>query len=85
VNFKVAITETYPQIPCKVGADSLGYKKHTLETTGLEASANKTKYMVMPQDWHDEQNYNIKLGYKSCEIVTVQRFGTNVTNQKSIH
>jgi hypothetical protein len=53
---------------------------------GLEVNAEKTMYMVMSQDQHTGQNYNIKIGDKSFSRVEQFRYlGTTLTNQNSIH
>ena len=36
MNLKVAITEMYPWIPCKLVADPVGSVEHTLGTTDIE-------------------------------------------------
>jgi len=58
----------------------LGGRKHTIEKktealvfaskeTGLEANANKTKYMVMSQDQNAGRSHNIKIDNSSFEMV----------------
>ena len=53
---------------------------------GLELNDKKTKYMVMSQDQHVVQNYNIYIGNKSFERVEHFKYlGTSLMNQNSIH
>ena len=48
---------------------------------GLELNDKKTKYMVMSQDQHVVQNYNIYIGNKSFERVEHFKYlGTSLTN-----
>jgi hypothetical protein len=42
----------------------------------------KTKYMVMSQDQHAEQNHNLKIGNKSFEMVEKFKYlGMTLTSQ----
>jgi hypothetical protein len=53
--------------------------------TGLEASADKTKYMVMSQDQDAGQNHSMKTDNSSFERVEeFKYFGTTLTYQNSI-
>jgi hypothetical protein len=53
---------------------------------GLEANAEKTKYMVMSQNQNAGHNHNIKIDNKSFERVEEFKYlGTTLTNRNSIH
>jgi hypothetical protein len=53
--------------------------------TGLEVSADKTKYMVMSQDQNAGQSHNLKTDSSSFERVEEFKYlGTTITNQNSI-
>jgi hypothetical protein len=57
-----------------------------LVVTGLEVSAEKTRYVVMSRDQHTVHNYNIRIGYKSFEMVEQLRYlGTTLKNQNFVH
>ena len=48
--------------------------------TGLEVTAEKTKYIVMPRDQYAGQNYNEENDNHSCERVEEFKYlGTNLT------
>ena len=54
--------------------------------TGIEANAEKTKYVIMSCDRYPGKNHNIKIQNKASE--RVEQFiylGTILTNQNSIH
>jgi hypothetical protein len=56
------------------------------EETGLEANAEKSKYMVMSRDQNAGQNGNIQIGDKSFETVEHFKYlGTNLPSQNSIY
>ena len=53
--------------------------------SGLEVSADKTKYMVMSRDQNAGRNHSVRID--NCTFERVEEFkylGTNLTNQKSI-
>ena len=53
--------------------------------TGLEVSADKTKYMVMSRDQNSGRSHNIKIDNSSFERVEQFKcLGTTLTNQASI-
>ena len=53
--------------------------------TGLEVNADKTKYMVMPQDQNAGQSHNMKIDNRSIEMMEEFKYlGTTLTNQNSI-
>jgi hypothetical protein len=53
---------------------------------GLEANAEKTKYMVMSRDQNVGQNGYIQVGNESFETVEQCKYlGTTLTNQNSIY
>jgi hypothetical protein len=53
---------------------------------GLEVNAEKTEYMFMSRDQNAVQNGYIQIGNSSFETVEqFKYFGTNLTNQNSIH
>jgi hypothetical protein len=53
---------------------------------GLEANAEKTKYMVMSRDQNAGQDGNIQICNESFETVEQFKYlGTTTTNQNSIH
>jgi len=73
----------------------LGGSVHTIKKTealvvarkenGLEANADKTKYMVMSRDQNAGQSQNIKIDNSSIERVEeVKYFGTNLMDENSI-
>ena len=52
---------------------------------GLEVTAGKTKYMVMPRDQNAERSQNIKFDNRCVERVRHLRYlGTTLGNQNSI-
>ena len=52
----------------------------------LEDNAERTKYMVMPRDQNEGQNYNLKTNRESFErLEQFKCLGTTLTNQNSIH
>jgi len=52
---------------------------------GLEANADKTKYMVMSRDQNVGRSHNMNTDNRSFEMVEeFKYFGTNLTNQNSI-
>jgi len=53
--------------------------------SGLEVNADKTKYMVMSRKQTAGRSHNMKIDYRSFEMVEeFKYFGTTVTNQNSI-
>ena len=53
--------------------------------SGLEVNADKTKYMVMPQDQNAGRSHNIKTNNSSFERVEEFKYlGTTLINQNSI-
>jgi hypothetical protein len=53
---------------------------------GLEASAEKTKYMVMSRNQNAGHSHNIKIDNKSLERVEGLKYlGATLTNRNSIH
>jgi len=58
----------------------------TSKESGLEVSADKTKYMAMSRDQNAGQSHNIKIHNSSFERVEEFKYlGTNLTKQNSIH
>jgi len=52
---------------------------------GLKVNSDKTKYMVMSQDWNAGQGHNIKIDNSSLKgWESSKYFGTAITNQNSI-
>ena len=53
--------------------------------TGLEVSADKTKYMVMSRDQNAERNHSVRIGKSTFKRVEEFKYlGTNLTNQNSV-
>ena len=53
--------------------------------TGLEGSADKTKYMVMSRDQNAGRNHNVRTVNSTFEMVDEFKYlGTTLTNQNSI-
>jgi hypothetical protein len=53
--------------------------------TGLEANADKTKYMIMSRDQNAERSYSMKTDNSSIESVEEFKYlGTTLKNQTSI-
>ena len=53
--------------------------------TGLQVTAEKTKYMVMSQDQNEEQNGNIQIDNKSLGVVKQSKYlGKTLMNENSI-
>jgi sorting nexin-29 len=58
----------------------------TIEETGLEVNARKTKYMVMSRNQNARQNHNINIDSKSFERVEEFKYlGATLMNRSSIH
>ena len=54
-------------------------------TSGLEVSADKTKYMAMSQDQNAGQNHSVRTDNPTFERVEEFKYlGTTLTNQNSI-
>ena len=87
---------TYHFLVSAADDNTLGESIHTLKKNseallisskeiGLEVNSDKTKYVVMSQDWNAGQSHNIKIdnsslkGWKSSKCL-----GTTVTNRNSI-
>jgi hypothetical protein len=87
---------TYQFLVSAADDNTLGESIHTLKKNseallisskeiGLEVNSDKTKYVVMSQDWNAGQSHNIKIdnsslkGWKSSKCL-----GTTVTNRNSI-
>jgi len=52
---------------------------------GLEVNSDKTKYMVMSQDWNAERGHSVKINNSSFERVEEFRYlGMTLTDQNSI-
>jgi len=50
--------------------------------SGLEVNADKTKYMVMSRDQNAGRSHNMKIDYRSFEMVEeCKYFGTTLTNE----
>jgi len=57
----------------------------SIKETGLEANANKTKYIVISQDQHAGRNHSIQIDNSSFERVEELKYlETTLSNQNSI-
>jgi hypothetical protein len=66
--------------------DTINKNTEASKEVGLEANIEKTKYMLVSHDQNEDQNWDIKIGNRSCENVSQFRYlGTTVTNQNLIH
>jgi L-lysine 2,3-aminomutase len=53
--------------------------------SGLEVNADKTKYMVVSRDQNAGRGHNMKIDYRSIEMVEEFKYlGTTLTNQHFI-
>ena len=53
--------------------------------SGLEVNADKTKYVVMSRDQNAGRSHNMKIDYRSVEMVEEFKcLGTTLTNQNSV-
>jgi divalent metal cation (Fe/Co/Zn/Cd) transporter len=65
--------------------DSINTIKENTETL-LEASADKTKYIIMSRQLNSQQNQNIRTANESFENVAQFKYlGTRITNENGFH